>query len=200
MLRGVIRTSRDYVHPARNPEAGNSNPTHATNPRLGFGLLCGFALCIGLAACGDTSGNVSTNPPYASPQAGPVDSVLARSCQKVKAGKAPNGLADVKVALIRQGTDLQRIRDDLSGAVPGGDFGVDVDLVVTNAQDVQARIKTSNLCNPPRSQLNDKAAALKDADVALKATGGGSGAAAALQAAQNAYDVLNALLGNLPNS
>ena len=185
---------------AHNPKVVSSNLTRATKPRLGFGLLAGFALCVGVAACGGTGNNSSTNPPYASPQMSPGDAVLARSCDKVKAGKAPDGLADVKVSLIRQGTDLQRISDDLTGAVPGGNFGVDVDLLVPNAQDVQTRIKTSNLCDPPKSQLADKAAALKDADVALKATGGGSDAAAALQAAQSAYNALNDLLGNLPNS
>ena len=182
---------------AHNPKVVSSNLTRATKARLGFSLLAGFALCVGVAACG-TANNSSTNPPYASPQISPGDAVLAHSCDKVKAGKAPDGLADVKVSLIRQGTDLQRISDDLTGAVPGGNFGVDVELVVTNAQDVQTRIKTSNLCDPPKSQLANKAAALKDADVALKATGGGSAAAAALQAAQSAYNALNDLLGNLP--
>ena len=150
-----------------------------------------------MGACGDTANKSSTNPPYSSPQISPGDAVLARSCEEVKAGKAPDGLADVKVSLTRQGTDLHRISDDLTGAVPEGNFGVD--LVVTNAQDVQTRIKTSNLRDPPKSQLANKAAALKDADVALKATGGASGAAAALQVAQSAYNALNNLLGNLPN-
>ena len=184
---------------AHNPKVVSSNLTRATNPHLGFGLLAGIALCIGVAGCGDSGNNSSTNPPYASPQPSAGAAVLSRSCDTVKAGKVPGSLADVKVSLIRQGTDLQRISDDLTGAVPGGNFGVDVDLVVTNAQDVQTRIKTSNLCDPPKALLADKAAALNDADVALKATGGGSGAAAALQAAQSAYKALNDLLGNLPN-
>jgi hypothetical protein len=163
-------------------------------------LLAGLAVCLGVAACGDSGNGNSPNPPYASPQLSAGDAVLARSCEKVKAGQAPNGLADVKVSLIRQGTDLQRISDDLTGAVPGGNFGVDVDLLVANAQDVQARIKKSNLCDPARSQLADKTASLLGADIALKATGGGSTAASALQTAQNAYNALNNLLGNLPNS
>jgi hypothetical protein len=58
---------------------------------------------------------------------------------------------------------------------------------------VQTRIKTSNLCDPPKSQLADKAAA-------LKATGGGSDAAAALQAAQSAYNALNDLLETSPRT
>jgi hypothetical protein len=201
---------------AHNPKVVSSNLTRATNfkpslsysvavsrtakPHLGFRLFVGVGLCLGLAACGDTASNSSTNPPYASPGQSPGDAVLSRSCDTVKAGKAPSGLADAKVSLIRQGTDLQRISDDLSGSVPGGNFGVDVDLVVTNAQDVVTRIKTSNLCDPPKASLVDKANALKDADVNLKATGGGPGAAAALQASLNAYNALNSLLGNLPNT
>jgi hypothetical protein len=153
-----------------------------------------------VAACGDTANNNSTSPPYASPPLSPRDSVLARSCEQVKAGKAPNGVADTKVALIRQGTDLQRISDDLTGAVPGGNFGVDVDHLISNIQDVQTQIKTSNLCEPAKSQLVEKAAALKDADDALKATGGGADAAAALQSAQSAYSAINDLLGNLPST
>jgi hypothetical protein len=157
-------------------------------------------LCVGVAACGETANNSSTRPPYASPPMSPRDAVLARSCEQVKAGKAPNGLADTKVALIRQGTDLQRISDDLTGAVPGGNLAVDVDHLISNIQDVQTQIKTSNLCEPAKSQLLEKAAALKDADVGLKATGGGADAAAALQGAQNAYNAINDLLGNLPNT
>jgi hypothetical protein len=192
-------TSKNHAFPAHHRKGVSSNPTLATRPRLGLGLLAGIALCAGVAACGDTAGT-SPNPPYASPQLSAGDAVLARSCEKVKAGKAPAGLADAKVSLIRQGTDFQRISDDLTGAVPGGNFGVDVDLLVANAKDVQTRIKTSNLCQPAKAQLADKAAALKDADEALKASGGGSGAAAALQAAENAYNALNNLLGNPPSS
>jgi hypothetical protein len=179
---------------AHNPKVVSSNLTRATKPRLGFGLLAGLALCVGMVACGDSANNSSTNPPYASPQQSAPDAVLSRSCETVKSGKVPSGIADAKVALVRQGTQLQRISDDLTGAVPGGNFGVDVDLVVSNAQDVQARIKTSNLCDPLKSQLVDKAAALKDADVNLKATGGGATAGAALQASQDAYNTLNNLL------
>src|SRR5579864_1044243 len=130
-------------------------------PRLGVCLLACLALSAGLAACGD-SVDTSTNPPYASPRVSSGDAVIARSCEAVKAGKVPNGLANLQVSLVRQGTDLQRISDDLSGAVPGGNFGVDVDLVVTNAQDIQARISGSNVCQPVKAQLMAKAAALKD--------------------------------------
>ena len=160
-----------------------------------LGLLAVLALPVGLAACGDSANNSATNPPYASPQMGPADSVLSRSCDKVKSGKASDLVPDVKVALIRQGTQLQRISDDLTGAVPGGNFGVDVDLVVSNAQDVVTRIKASNLCDPLKTQLGDKATALRDSDVNLKATGGGATAGSALQASLDAYAAINKLLG-----
>src|SRR5258708_20666088 len=169
------------------------------NRRLGSSLLAGLALTAGLAACGDTV-NTSTNPPYASPPVSAGDAVIARGCEAVKAGKVPSGLATLSVALVRQGTDLQRISDDLTGAVPGGNFGVDVELVVTNAQDVQTRISGSNVCQPVKAQLMAKASALKDADAALKATGGGAGASDALQASQTALKALTDLFGNLPNT
>ena len=168
-------------------------------PRLGRCLLAGLALTSGLAACGDTISSTS-NPPYASPRVSAGDAVIARGCEAVKAGKVPNGLANLQVVLVRQGTDLQRIGDDLTGAVPGGNFGVDVELVVTNAQDVQARISGSSVCQPAKARLLAKASALKDADAALKATGGGSSAADALVASQNALKALTDLFGNLPST
>lgn len=168
-------------------------------PRPVAGVLVGLALASGLTACGDAI-NTSTNPPYASPPVSAGDAVIARSCEAVKAGKVPSGLANLHVSLVRQGTDLQRISDDLTGAVPGGDFGVDIELVVTNAQDVVGRITGSNVCQPAKAQLLAKATALKDADAALKATGGGTGAADALQASQNALKALQALFANLPKS
>jgi hypothetical protein len=169
------------------------------NSRIAGCLLAGFALTAGLAACGDTV-DTSTNPPYASPRVSSGDAVIARSCEAVKAGKVPNGLANLQVSLVRQGTDLQRISDDLTGAVPGGNFGVDVELVVTNVQDIQARISGSNVCQPVKGQLMARASALKDADAALKATGGGTGAADALQASENALKALTELFGNLTNT
>jgi len=72
--------------------------------------------------------------------------------------------------------------------------------VVTNAQDVQTRISGSNVCQPVKAQLLAKASTLKDADAALKATGGGAGASDALQASQTALKVLTDLFGNLPNT
>src|SRR5258708_40173175 len=130
--------------------------------RLGRCLLAGLALTAGLAACGDTISSTS-NPPYASPRVSAGDAAIARGCEAVKAGKVPNGLANLQVVLVRHGTDLQRIGDDLTGAVPGGNFGVDVELVVTNAQDVQARISGSCVCQPAKPRLLAKPSSLKEA-------------------------------------
>src|SRR5258708_13659072 len=138
------------------------------NPRLGSSLLAGLALTAGLAACGDTV-NTSTNPPYASPPVSAGDAVIGRGCEAVKAGKVPSGLATLSVALVRQGTDLQPVSDDLTGAVPGGNFGVDVELVVTNAQDVQTRISGSNASQPAKTPPLAKALTLKHPDGARQA-------------------------------
>src|SRR5258708_9826338 len=102
------------------------------NRRLGSSLLAGLALTAGLAACGDTV-NTSTNPPYASPPVSAGDAVIARGCEAVKAGKVPSGLATLSVALVRHGTDLQRVSDDLTRPVPAGTFGLDAQPVVPNA-------------------------------------------------------------------
>jgi hypothetical protein len=168
---------------------------HRCAPRLTLAILV-----ISLAACGDTAVSGSTNPPYASPQASAPAVIASRGCEKVKAGQAPNGTATVKVMLINPGTDLQRVSNDLAGNVPGGNITVDATIAGHDADAFYTWLGSAALCEPLRSQLIDKAGALKDAYAALAASAGSPGAAAAaLPTAQAAYKALSDLVDNPPS-
>ena len=157
-------------------------------------LLPGLLVAGLLAACGSV---LSPNPPdgpYASPPPTPPVAVIRHGCARVGTGNNPSpDVTFVKLALTRQGTDLDRIRDDLSGAVPGGDFAVDTGILRRDADGLKQQIETSTLCEPLRDNLDKQAGVLLDADVALAGTGGGEGAAAALQKARDAYNALVAI-------
>jgi hypothetical protein len=163
-------------------------------------VLTGGVLLLVVTACGDKAPNPTTNPPYASPGLSAPAAVASRSCDTVKAGTAPSGLDAAKVLVLRQGADLQRVSDTLTGAVPGGNFSVDAGLVARDATDLLGVLAGSNLCEPAKSALVGKAQALRDADQALVATAGGAAAAAALQASQDAYRALSDLVQNPPSS
>jgi hypothetical protein len=189
---------------AHNPKVVSSNLTRATKPRLGFdvhlGLYVGGALLLAVAGCGEQAVDTTTNPPYASPALSAPAAVASRSCDTVRAGSSPSGIAAAKVLLIRQGTNLQRVSDTLSGAVPGGNFNVDAALALRNASDLRDGLAGSNICEPTRGLLVAKAQALRDTDQALVATAGGPGAAEALRASQDAYKALTDLVQNPPAS
>jgi hypothetical protein len=163
-------------------------------PRLTLAILV-----IGLAACGETAVQGSVNGPYASPEPSAGTAIAARSCDKVKSGEEPNGIATLRVQLQTPGSDLQRVSDDIAGSVPGGSIGVDSNLTSHDADQLYTWAAGSNLCEPVKSQLVDKAKALKDAGAALAAAAGGPDMAAALQAAQGAYTALNDFADNPPS-
>ena len=183
----MTTTGRPSVNLAR---AANSN-------RCLPGLTLAIMVTI-LAACGESQVNGSTNPPYASPeQSGPA-AIASRGCEKVKSGQAPNGTATVKIQLIKPGTDLQRVSDDLAGKVPGGNIAVDADIASRDADAFNTWLTSAALCEPLRSQLIEKAAPMKDAYAALAAAAGGPGVAAALQTAQSAHKAMSDLVDNPP--
>ena len=167
--------------------------------RPGLRVLMGVALLLMVAACGDKAVDTKTNPPYASPALSPPEAVASRSCDSVKAGSSPSGVEAARVLIIRQGADLQRVSDTLTGAVPGGNFNVDAGLALRDATDLRDGLAASSICEPAKSAMAGKALALKTADQALVATGGGAGAAAALQAAQDAYKALGDVVQNPPS-
>ena len=200
MIEGLPRSSRDNANRAPNRKVVSSKLNRVTKRGLGFQLVLGGALLLVGTACGDKAVDTRTNGPYASPALSAPAAVASRSCDKVKDGTSPSGIEAAKVMLIRQGTDLQRVSDTLSAAVPGGNFIVDSGLALRDATDLRDGIASSNLCEPARSALVGKAQALRDADQSLVATAGGADAAAALQAAQDAYKALSDLVQNPPSS
>src|SRR3984893_15159743 len=165
---------------------------------LSFPKLTLALAIIGLAACGDSQVNGSTNPPYASPQQSAPAAIASRSCEKVKAGQAPNGTATVKVMLIKPGTDPQRVSADLAGKIPGGNISVDSSIASHGADAFYAWLMSSALCEPLKSQLLEKAGPMKDTYAALAASAAGPGVAAALQTAQSAYKTLSDVVDNPP--
>jgi hypothetical protein len=163
-------------------------------PRLTLAILV-----IGLAGCGEAAVQGSVNGPYASPEPSAGSAIASRSCDKVKAGEAPNGIATLRVELLTPGTDLQRVSDDIAGTVPGGNIAVDSNLASHDADQLYTWAAGSNLCQPINSQLVDKAKTLKDASAALASAAGGPDVAAALQTAQGAYTALNDFADNPPS-
>jgi hypothetical protein len=90
---------------------------------------------------------------------------------------------------------LQRVSDDLTGAVPGGDLATDTKLALQDATGISERLNSSSLCDKLRTPLLAKAKALVEADSALDQAGHGSGdVAAALQRAQAAYQDLDSAI------
>ena len=145
----------------------------------------GFAL-LSLAACGSTS-VLAPNGPYFSPSPAPEVQVILRSCKEVD-GLAKGDITYMKTQVVRQGTLLQRVGDDLTGAVPGGNVANDTRLVEEQSKGMSDRIGTSTLCEKVRTPLAQKAKALVDADTALRSAGAGAGdVAGALERATVAY-------------
>ncbi|HEV3232738.1 MAG TPA: hypothetical protein VG245_10860 [Candidatus Dormibacteraeota bacterium] len=147
-----------------------------------------------MAACGEGTYSAPSGP-FASPGPSAPAAVAARGCG---AGSTP-GPADVQfaqTAVIRQGTELRRVADDLSGAVPGGDLAGDTQLALHDAQALRDLFAASNLCAAVRAPLAAKAATLAGADTDLVAAGhSGGDVTAALAKAQAAYQDLVAALG-----
>jgi hypothetical protein len=106
----------------------------------------------------------------------------------------------MRIQLIRQGTDLGRISDDLTGAVPGGNFTVDSGLAKRDIDDLKKLVDESNLCPPLKGKLSAAVQDLVDADATLVGTGGGPGAAGALQDSQARYQALVDLTNNPPSA
>jgi hypothetical protein len=172
--------------------------TRAANINCCRPVLALAILSMSLVACGDSQVKSSPNPPYASPEQSAPAAIASRGCEKVKAGQAPNGTVTVKIQLIKPGTDLQRVSDDLAGKVPGGNITVDADIASRDADAFNTWLTSAALCETLRSQLIQKAAPMKDAYAALAAAAAGPGVAAALQAAQSAHKAMSDLVDNPP--
>jgi hypothetical protein len=161
--------------------------------------MVGVALTVVLAACGST-GIKPPSGPYASPPDSPSTIIQKRVCNAQTSADKTADTQFMQILMIRQGTDLGRVNDDLTGAVPGGNFPVDAGLAQRDANDLKHLVDTSRLCEPLKSRLSLAVQDLIDADNALVNSGGGSGAAGALQNAQAKYQGLTNVVNNPPNA
>ena len=152
-----------------------------------------------IAACGSSS-TIDPNGPYASPRVSPPAQIVGRMCASPPVNRQATDTDGLRILLIRQGTDLGRISDDLTGAVPGGNFPVDTGLAKRDAEELTAQIKTSALCEPFKGRLVAAAKDLVDADTALAASDGTAGAADLLTTSQMKYQAINDLINNPPNA
>lgn len=151
-------------------------------------------LGVGLTACTNpVPGN--PNGPYAKASPGPAQAVINRGCANAAhEGPETTDVGFVKSSLLRQQAQLQRVADDLSGAVPGGDLPTDTGLAQANAKVIVDLVGKSTLCSPFREKLLDAARALVAADDSLVAGAGTD----TLQRAQAALDNLNAIAAHPP--
>ena len=163
-----------------------------TGVQLGRGAAA-LALALLVGACG--SSVASPSGPYASPKPSGAQAVIARGCADSREGPEATDVAFVQDALPRQQADLQRVSDDISGAVPGGNLQTDTGLAATNAHELVDLVSRSTLCSPFREDLLKAAKDLSAADDALSSSGGDAGA---LATAQAAFAALKAIADNPP--
>ncbi|MFY9614932.1 MAG: hypothetical protein WAT58_05990 [Candidatus Dormiibacterota bacterium] len=156
--------------------------------------MIGALLLVAMAACGSTTIKQASGP-YASPPQSPPAKVLSRVCNAQTPSDKNADTDFMNVLLIREGTQLGRVSDDLTGAVPGGNFQVDATLALKNAQELKTLVDDSRLCEPLKSRLSGAVQELVDADQAL-VNGGGD----ALANAQSKYQTLQNLVANPPEA
>jgi len=156
-------------------------------PRL-RGLL--LVPLLGLVTCGP--GEKAPTGPFATPSASTVTRVAQRTCATPGPSRQQD-LQFISIQLIRQGTDLDRVGDDISGAVPGGNVSADAQRALHDAQQIDSSLKASILCQPLKDQLGPKARDLVAADSALvNAAGAGGDTTSALNQARTSYQALAA--------
>jgi hypothetical protein len=146
-----------------------------------------------LTACGQATDKPPTGP-YATPEKSAPQAVALRGCVADHPASATE-LDLLRTQLIRQGTDLQRVDDDLTGAVPGGDLPIDTDLALKQAQQMIEMVTTSSVCPALKDPVATRLRALlaADAQVYQSARQGGD-VAGALATARAAFADLQAYL------
>lgn len=154
------------------------------------GLLALLAACSGPATATDPKG------PFASPTPAPAQLVINRGCANAAhEGPEATDVSFMQSALLRQQAELQRVSDDLTGAVPGGNLANDAPLAQANARQLTDLVSRSTLCSPFREQLADAARKLAAADDSLVAS---SDTPTALENAQSAFQALRAIADHAP--
>jgi hypothetical protein len=152
--------------------------------------VCGLAACVNPLPGGPSG-------PYASPTPAPAQRVILRGCNNAShEGPEATDVGFVTSSLLRQESDLQRVADDISGAVPGGDPPNDARLAQTNAHSIVDLINRSTLCSPFREKL---AAAARDLAAADDALAGAPTDVSTLEHAQSADEALKSIAANPPS-
>jgi hypothetical protein len=160
--------------------------------------MIGALLTVALAACGSST-ITQDKGPFASPPVSPPARVLNRVCNAQNAADKTADTQFMRILMIRQGTDLGRVSDDLTGAVPGGNFPVDSNLALRDSTALKQLVDSSRLCEPLKTTLSKATQDLIDSDQALVNSAGGPDAAAALTDAQTKYQALMSLVNNPPS-
>jgi len=159
---------------------------------LGRFLVLVLALA-GLAACGQQVIRAPTGP-QAAPSPDPATAVMHRACSTApKSDIQARDVTFMQSAMLRQGAQLQRVADDLSGAVPGGNLSVDTDLARSNARELADLVAKSTLCSPFKEKLVVASKDLATADDTLVSATGGGNVATSLQASEDKLQALKTL-------
>ncbi|GAC1580099.1 MAG: hypothetical protein NVS3B24_14750 [Candidatus Dormibacteria bacterium] len=157
-----------------------------------------LAVAVALTACGPAAIKAPTGPgASATPDA--ATAVMRRACSTVPRSDAQaRDVTFIQSSLLRQESQLQRVADDLSGAVPGGNLGTDTQLPQANAKDLVSLVEQSTLCSPYKEKLLAAARDLATADDALARAAGGGDVGGAVQSAQAMLRSLRAITENPP--
>ena len=152
-----------------------------------------------MAACGGPADS-SPRGPFASPTPAPAQRVINQGCANAAhEGPEATDIGFMQSSLLRQEADLQRVSDDVTGAVPGGNLGTDTPLAQANAKQLVTLVTASTLCSPFREDLATAARALAAKDDALVAAVSGGDVASALADAQAAFAALKAIADHPPS-
>jgi hypothetical protein len=159
-------------------------------------LALAVLLLAGLAACSNPLAG-SPQGPYASPTPRPAQAVIQRGCANgAHEGPEATDVGFVRSSLIRQEAALQRVSDDITGAVPGGNPPVDAGLARNNANEIVDLVTRSTLCSPFKEKLATAGKQLATADLALAQAPGDQ---SALDQARGAFEALKAVANNPPS-
>ena len=154
----------------------------------------------GLAACGQQAIRAPSGP-QAAPSPDPATAVMHRACSTTpKSDIQSRDVTFMQSAMLRQEAQLQRVADDVSGAVPGGNLPVDTDLARANARQLADLVAQSTLCSPFKEKLVAASKELATVDEALPAAAAGGDIAASLQAAQDKFRALKTLTESAPGA
>ena len=124
---------------------------------------------------------------------------MLRSCATTaKADIQARDVTFMQSSLLRQEAQLQRVADDISGAVPGGNLANDTQLAQVNARQLVDLVSQSTLCSPFKEKLLTAAKELSAADDALVQAVSAGDVAGALQVAQAKFQALKAITQNPP--